>query len=635
MIDISRRASFCILLTIVSIGAYFRLHGIALWELTVDEYFLGKSIISVAENGLPNFPDGGYYLRGILQQFLTAPFYLATENIELSVRIIPAFSNIIAIPGVFLIGSLLLNKRAGLLAAALFSLSLWEIEFARFGRMYAPFQALFIWQVYFLLRYYLSKKLHDLFIVSLISLTTVFVYEGAIFSLLTTFFAASLHSLSVRRLLVIAPSIIGLGLAVFLKSLNLRNTETTTQPEVSAGSGAALPINVPDMLFLHPAFNIVHVILILIALSVTVFLIKKSWTSLELNSPALLCKMLLIMMVGALIINQLLMGAIILGALLLLSPKDPDSKWALSESRVSLLFIFGTWVITWAIAATLIEKFSPGEIIKSTISFPELRERVIWPMQNAIPITSAWIGLTAFFLAVYNLFIPNTHAIKISLVLTALLLLAVGSIDTSYNVSRYSFFIYPLFILFLAVSIIQIFSWKKLNRFGAAASTLLLVSYIVSAEDYSASHLLNLSDANYNYRIPYQMEQQEHYYVRFDFRSPAQYVEDHKLRGDKVLTSVRVVDHYMSHVDFIYIPEHLRAGILACGGKCYIWNKYPLISDQAEVKELINEAKDDLWFIIYLRRNIHRDSLDEYIQEQYPQNKVYENFDNSIAVYKF
>ena len=71
MIDISRRASFWILLTIVSIGAYFRLHGIALWELTVDEYFLGKSIISVAENGLPNFPDGGYYLRGILQQFLT------------------------------------------------------------------------------------------------------------------------------------------------------------------------------------------------------------------------------------------------------------------------------------------------------------------------------------------------------------------------------------------------------------------------------------------------------------------------------------------------------------------------------------------------------------------------------------
>ncbi len=635
MIDISRRASFWILITIVLIGSYLRLYGIAFWELTVDEYFLGKSIISVAENGLPNFPDGGYYLRGILQQYLTAPIYLVTDNIELSVRIIPALSNIIAIPGIFLIGSSLLNKKAGLLAAALFSLSLWEIEFARFGRMYAPFQALFIWQVCFLMRYYLSKKLHDLFIVSLISLTTVFVYEGAIFSLLTTFFAASLHSLSIRRLLVISPSLIGLGLAVFLKSLNLRNTETTTQPQVSAGSGGALPINIPEMIFLHPAFSTAHVLLIFVAIFVTLFLIKKSWNSIKINSTPLLVKTLLFLMIGALIINQLLMGTIILGALLLLSPKDPESKWALSESRVSILFIFGIWFITWAVIALLMPTIGPSGLIESTISFPELRKRIFWPMQNAIPITSAWIGLTAFLLAIYNLFTTKKYAIKISLVLTALLVLAIGSIDTLYSVSRYSFFVYPLFILFFAITLTEISSYKRINKLGNAAAILLMVSYIVSAEDYKLGHILNLSGATYNYRIPYKMELQEHYYVRFDFRSPAEYVNNHTSSGDRVLTTVRVVDHYINKVDFIYIPKHLRPGLLACGGNCYIWNKKPLISDQAEIKNLIKKAKNDLWLVIYLQRNIYRDSLDEYIQEQYPQNKVYENFDNSIAVYKF
>jgi len=38
---------------------------------------------------------------------------------------------------------------AAVIATVLVSLSLWEVEFGRFGRMYAPFQAQFLWYLYF------------------------------------------------------------------------------------------------------------------------------------------------------------------------------------------------------------------------------------------------------------------------------------------------------------------------------------------------------------------------------------------------------------------------------------------------------------------------------------------------------
>ena len=41
------------------------------------------------------------------------------------------------------------GRDVGLIAVAVLALSVWEIEIGRFGRMYAPFQALFAWYIVF------------------------------------------------------------------------------------------------------------------------------------------------------------------------------------------------------------------------------------------------------------------------------------------------------------------------------------------------------------------------------------------------------------------------------------------------------------------------------------------------------
>ena len=68
------------LLLAVAYGIFARLYNLGHWELTQDEYYLVKSIESILDDGLPSFGCGGYYARGLLQQYLTAPLIAYCDN---------------------------------------------------------------------------------------------------------------------------------------------------------------------------------------------------------------------------------------------------------------------------------------------------------------------------------------------------------------------------------------------------------------------------------------------------------------------------------------------------------------------------------------------------------------------------
>ena len=53
-------------------GLYGRFKGLGTWPLGVDEFYISRSIDNVLRSGLPRFPCGGYYTRGLLYQYLVA-----------------------------------------------------------------------------------------------------------------------------------------------------------------------------------------------------------------------------------------------------------------------------------------------------------------------------------------------------------------------------------------------------------------------------------------------------------------------------------------------------------------------------------------------------------------------------------
>jgi hypothetical protein len=134
------------------IGVFCRFKGLGTAPLTVDEYYLVRSIQNVLRSGVPLFSCGGYYMRGLVLQYLSAAEQAAGMSPELAPRLISALCSLATLPAAFLIGRRLRGSLVGILTVALLSLSVWEIEIGRFGRMYAPFQAVFVWYLVFFLR---------------------------------------------------------------------------------------------------------------------------------------------------------------------------------------------------------------------------------------------------------------------------------------------------------------------------------------------------------------------------------------------------------------------------------------------------------------------------------------------------
>jgi len=111
-----------------------------------------RSIDNVLRSGLPHFACGGYYNRGSC--ISTSSPASASWG---SARSLPALRRrplqLGGPAGGLLVARRARGAEAGWLTVIILSVSIWEIEMGRFARMYAPFQAVFMWYLLFFLRY--------------------------------------------------------------------------------------------------------------------------------------------------------------------------------------------------------------------------------------------------------------------------------------------------------------------------------------------------------------------------------------------------------------------------------------------------------------------------------------------------
>src|SRR5919108_3006131 len=171
----------------LAVGIYFRLKGLGKSPFGIDEYYIASSVRNILEHGLPQFDCGGYYTRGLLLQYLAAPLFKYGSNDELYFRLITVISNLLTIPALYLLGKRIASRAAACFVVVLFSVSIWETEMARFARMYAPFQMLFAWYLYFLYKALFLKDAKARRWMYWISLISIFVFEGAIFLVILNF----------------------------------------------------------------------------------------------------------------------------------------------------------------------------------------------------------------------------------------------------------------------------------------------------------------------------------------------------------------------------------------------------------------------------------------------------------------
>jgi predicted membrane-bound mannosyltransferase len=155
--DPSRRfVVICLALLVIS-GFWLRARNLGDLGLIVDEGIQAMAVRGVLDSGLPRLDTGLMYARNLGLVYLQAAAARMFGLDELSLRLPGVLFGVAAILVSYLLAKELFGRWPGLLTATIMTFSVWEIEFSRYGRFYAPFQCMFLLSLYCFYRGFLRN----------------------------------------------------------------------------------------------------------------------------------------------------------------------------------------------------------------------------------------------------------------------------------------------------------------------------------------------------------------------------------------------------------------------------------------------------------------------------------------------
>ena len=427
-------------------GLYGRFKGIGTWPLGIDEFYISRSIDNILRTGLPAFPCGGYYTRGLIYQYVVAGLRLCGWSPEYAGRFVAAVSSLLLLPAVWLLGKRVHSPLAGSLTVIILCISVWEIEMARFGRMYAPFQALFGWYVLAYVRYITTRQNAALAWMIALSSLGVLLWDGGgllgVANLVAVLAASQDGKLRRKDWLQLA------GLSVLLALLYLATRDLRMFADAPAAAGA---VDMPheggrDLiawfapLWAHPVWGV--------ALAVPLALAVPALRWIAAQGRGLAAAGLCLVVVAA-ALHAFLVGAGLLVLMLLLRLMDPHAlHWRAARYfwwTIGAFFLF--WFVAdaftygWALHKLVGSTPQTGdlELIHQLIGFPAVYDHVLRPWLRTMPILSLGVFAALAYLCALSIIgerraataawpvaeRPDSIAVLSSLVIV--LLLAVGA----------------------------------------------------------------------------------------------------------------------------------------------------------------------------------------------------------------
>ena len=605
----------------VLFGLFVRLHGLGEWPLSVDEYYLTKSVLSILHNGLPGYECGGYYKRGLLQLYVSAIAVATMANTELAMRIYPMMASIPVLWFVFLLGKRAGGLLVGCLALMLVSLSLWEIEFSRFARMYMPFQALTVIQVYLLVRVVIDGADEKFKWMLLVSLCGIVTYDGAIFLAILPIIAMLRNrSLQTPGFIILAASMLLLVIGYQWIPFESLGVEQSPLP---ADVVAELASRVPRTLIKYPALEQVSGLLeypVWLASLVGIISVAGLWALRFKRSLPVIGIVFWVIALGAMAISLVGLGLLIYlcMTLLLLDREERSSalKFVYFVVIPSIVIVTAFWVVFLSLNLHM----EPRDIAVTLFKYPNLFGPMKYSILEVIPV----LMLVLFApVAVYAtlLVVRHEHYNDVFVLLCGLaLMFYIGTAELSPPPfeTRYSLFIYPLVICLFCVSVANL--WATVDAAGRYAVLLpiCVLGIFGCTEDFDWHHYLNINTAEINYRVNYPSKLQEHYKSRDDYRTPAYFINERLKDTDTVIIAASEPDFYLDRVDYRYkalwmknFPNHIL-----CGVEHDKWSNAPLLYKKEQIMDVVKSSIGAVWLI----ETIHPSS------DWYQKMKKYEVF---------
>lgn len=631
-------------LAAIGLGVYARFSGLGTWPLAVDEYYTAKSVANILRSGVPEFECGGYYVRGLLYHYVVAPFYLLGIAPEYAVRLVAVIFSLIAIPAVYLLGRRLAGIPVAAVAVILFSLSIWEIEFARFGRMYAPFQALFLWYLLFLNRVVIDGDARSQWGMYGLSVLGVLTWEGGIF-LVALNFAPVVFGLKRPPYVHLAISASLFALAYAYYSIDFRHlgAEAYWPADVLHSHGERGGVVLPLILWQTLAFDsdwqwAAALPVLWSGLSAYVLLRRQDLPLSSRLGWVLAVALTLLNLFGlalASLVLLLLAGHLYIGdwrKRIVLAP--------MAAMAANLMF----WVIyagatdTWH---TWFPPFDPQDEIKKTavvlFKYPNVFDPIAFQWLEAVPILTAVMAGLVLIAGLIALSTRNDQAIvSLRLLLFVILSVAllVAVIPTAYVATRYTFFLLPVIYL-VALTGLYWLATCLLRHRGARESAygLAAILSLWPTEDFGLMHLLHVDRMATNYRLNFDEDLAEHYYSRGDPRTPAELINVQSGPGDLIVSTTLPIEFYLDRLDYVYRHhQHGEFAAISCkAGQRERWTNARLLYRQKVLFDLIRAADEDVWLVLDADSSQPSELI---LRKIYADDLIYTSVDGGLTVHR-
>ncbi len=211
----------------------------------------------------------------------------------------------------------------------------------------------------------------------------------------------------------------------------------------------------------------------------------------------------------------------------------------------------------------------------------------------------------------------------------------VAIINTYYFETRYTFFLFPLFLFMIIWSINRISSAISFKKIKFPAFIILLFFFLFVSEDFSPKHLFNIDNDKVNFRIGNNIMVKRHYYPRWDERSAAEIINEHEKPDDIVISNEISADYYLNKLDYFFLEykdgDFPEQSVL--NGTRERWTNAELIYRFDDLLSLLDKKNITKWVIINIMWR-PRDFQAIGFFSKYKKYLYYTTVDGNILVYR-
>jgi hypothetical protein len=565
-----------ILLLAMGWGLFVRFEGLGSRPFAEDEYMSATSVQYIVEKGVPQFPTGGYYLRGLPLQYLQAGSVLLFGDNEFAHRLPAALFGVLTLLLVFLCARIFLPWPLAATCVAMLAVSAWQIEFSRFGRMYSAFQCV---TVAFFLAYHRAyfggnDKLR--YLPHALALTAVIFHELGVFLLPFLFLPLLIKKDASpgatpppnRRTFAMVSIVTTLaGIAYWQFESRLRDFHV--QQRVPDG------FRVPPSDSLGPlgAYTVLPVsgnvlgafLIIILAAGLLIFFRCRA----KAGSRNLVVDVCLLLLLLTTAVHLFAVSACI--AVVLFFRYQLHRSLLKDAPRSALLTLSALTACAWMVYAIYDQSWR-GQMLAGNLpralrivffGWPDFYQAIFWPWIDSLPFLTVIFVLALAWHFVRQARKDVTSILGHPIIIVLGVFCSIAVIDPIFQPvaksTRYVYNVYPFVILLIVMACYELVHRATGRVIGSRTQMLLsglvAMGLFMVGEDFSLRQLLHINSPEVTFRTGKFKRYAPHWFWRLDDRSPAEFLNTHRNEVDALIISIhaRALPYYLRHgVDFAY-----------------------------------------------------------------------------------